>query len=79
MGEFMNVRSPARAQDVTDLEIELLTRCAVRENITSSDRAGDKARTRLKRLGYLIFDREKWRWHVTYAGQDALAALEVSS
>jgi hypothetical protein len=57
---------------MTDLENELLMRLANNEDIKSSDRAEDKARTKLKNRGLIIFDREKWRWHLTYAGQDAV-------
>lgn len=62
--------------ELSDLEMDLLYRLADRENITSSDRPSDRARTRLKKLGLIIFDRQKWRWHLTYAGQDVVAGLK---
>lgn len=58
---------------MTDLERDILIRLSNNENVTSSDRPGDRARTRLKKLGYIVFDRSKWRWYITHAGQDALA------
>jgi len=60
---------------MTNLEKDLLLRCANREDIGSSDRAGDNARKRLKKKGYIIFDRGKWRWEVTEAGLCAAATL----
>jgi hypothetical protein len=56
-----------------DIDHDLLIRLANHEDIRSSDRPSDAARTRLKNRGLIIFDREKWRWHLTYAGRDALA------
>jgi hypothetical protein len=59
---------------LTDAEFDILVRLDLREDIRSSDRPSDRARTRLKKLGLIIFDRSKWRWKITYAGQDALYA-----
>ncbi|MGP2493328.1 hypothetical protein ACTDI4_17085 [Mesorhizobium sp. PUT5] len=38
----------------------------------SSDRARDQARTKLKRLGLIEFDRKAWEWVVLPAGRAAL-------
>lgn len=37
-----------------------------------SDRAEDKAKTRMKRLGLIRFDRSRWRWELLNAGHAAL-------
>lgn len=61
---------------MTALDYDLLSRCAAGENITSSDRERDRARTKLKRLGFLIFERPNWRWVVTSYGRALLASHE---
>lgn len=38
----------------------------------SSDRVRDRARTRLKALGFIRFDRKAWCWRITPAGRAAL-------
>lgn len=55
---------------LTNLEWDILFRLSMNEDIKSSDRPRDQARTRLKRLGLIIFDRSSWRWQLTHAGQD---------
>lgn len=39
-----------------------------------SDRQRDKQRSRLKRLGYIVFSRVDWEWKITPAGRSALGA-----
>jgi hypothetical protein len=58
---------------LTDLEAKLLKLCANGADIKDSDRANDKAKTRLKKLGYLVFERSYWRWRITDAGRSALS------
>ncbi len=38
----------------------------------SGDRARDQARTKLKRLGLIEFDRKAWEWVVLPAGRAAM-------
>jgi hypothetical protein len=61
---------------LSEIERDQLRRAVVGENIASSDRASDRARTRLKKLGYLHFDRAGWRWIATPAGRAALEGSE---
>lgn len=49
----------------TELDRKLLLRCAVGEDIKSSDRTEDQSRTKLKKWGYLYFDRPTWKWKIS--------------
>lgn len=60
---------------LSDIEERLLRECAAGQDIKSSDRPADRARTRLKRLGYLTFDRGTWRWNITDAGRAAVSHI----
>lgn len=68
---------------LSGLERVLLLRCLGGIDIKSSDREEDRARTRLKRQGFLVFERSYWRWRVTDTGkaelQKASAALPNSN
>ncbi len=57
---------------MTEIELSQLLRAEKGEDIRSSDRPSDRARTKLKRLGYLIYDRSCARWRITPAGRAAL-------
>jgi hypothetical protein len=61
---------------LSEIEVTQLRRLMNGENICSSDRPTDRARTRLKRLGYVQFDRSAWLWRITAAGREHLAALD---
>lgn len=52
--------------------IEQLRKLRNGDDIKSSDRASDKARTKLKKLGLIEFDRTAWLWKMTPSGWDAL-------
>ncbi|MFC3208082.1 hypothetical protein [Aquamicrobium soli] len=54
------VRAPELTADMK-LELERLVRDPKYGN---SDRARDRARTKLKRLGLIRFDRKVWQWVV---------------
>ena len=54
-------------------EMELLIRDP---KYGSSNRLRDQARTKLKRLGLIRFDRKAWQWEVLPAGRLALAEDE---
>lgn len=54
-------------------ELELLIRDP---KYGSSDRARDRARTTLKRMGMITFDRKTWQWVVLPAGRAALEARD---
>jgi hypothetical protein len=43
-------------------------------DIRSSDRPGDRARSKLKRLGLLVYERSYARWRITDLGRAALSA-----
>lgn len=58
---------------LTDIEWSQLRRASLWEDIRSSDRPSDRARTRLKRLGLLQYNRTFSRWCVTPEGRAALA------
>lgn len=60
---------------MTEIELSQLLRAEKGEDIRSSDRPSDRARTRLMRLGYLGYDWSLVRWYITPAGR---AALEQS-
>lgn len=45
-------------------------------NICSSDRPSDRARTKMKKLGLITFDRKMWLWRITDDGRAALIAEE---
>ena len=64
---------------LSDLEERLLRECAAGQDIKSSDRPADRARTRLKKLGYLTFDRAGWRWQITDAGRSALSRPQLDA
>ena len=49
-----------------------LERLAAGQDIKSSDLEGDRARTRLKKLRMIEFDRTTWMWVITDAGSAAL-------
>jgi hypothetical protein len=59
--------------ELTPIERDQLQKCFDGLDIKSSDRPTDKARQRLKRLGYLVFEKSYWRWRITDAGRAALA------
>jgi hypothetical protein len=61
---------------LTDIEWSQLRRAAAGENISSSDRPSDRARTKLKRLGLLEYNRAFARWLVTDLGRSALEQSE---
>lgn len=44
------------------------------EDIRSSDRPSDRARTTLKKHGLITFDRSTWRWDITDAGREVLGS-----
>lgn len=54
------------------IEQDQLERLGRGENICSSDRPTDRARTRLKKRGLIEFDRPTWRWKLTDAGRSQL-------
>lgn len=58
-------------------EVAQLAKCQAGEDITSFDRTEEAARTRLKTLGYIVFDRPSYRWQITESGRAALAAHAV--
>jgi predicted RNase H-like HicB family nuclease len=75
----LNVPSPNHyappsvpAMQLKDLELALLRKVAAGEDIRSSDRSWDRAKTRLKKAGYIEFDRDYWRWGITEAGRMGL-------
>ena len=43
-------------------------------DVRSSDRTTDRARTKLKKLGMITFDRSVWLWFITDAGRAALSS-----
>lgn len=57
---------------LSSLELKLLREAVSGRDIKSSDRREDKAKARLKKAGYLRFDRDFWRWVVTDAGRAGL-------
>lgn len=63
-------------RDFGKVEADQLRRLYRGENIASSDRAEDRARTRLKKHGLISFDRETWKWTLTATGAHALRARE---
>ena len=64
-----------RAFMASTLELQQLRRCQAGEDISSSDRASDAARQRLRRAGLLTFSRPGG-WMVTNAGRDFLAGRD---
>jgi predicted RNase H-like HicB family nuclease len=54
---------------LSNIELALLRNLAVGQNILSSDRPSDRAKTKLKKVGYIHFERECWKWVVTDAGR----------
>lgn len=61
---------------MTEIEQRLLRECSAGHDIKSSDRPADRARTRLKKLGYIVFNRETWQWDITENGRLALTSVE---
>lgn len=57
---------------LTDIEWSQLRMASQGADIRSSDRPADRARTKLKRLGFLVYNLSFARWHVTDAGRAAL-------
>lgn len=57
---------------MTPIEFSQLHRLERGEDIKSSDRDEDRARTALKKRGFIRFDRVDWRWRITDAGRAAL-------
>jgi hypothetical protein len=62
---------------LSEIEVTQLRRLMNGEDICSSDRPTDKARQRLKRLGFIRFDRSAWLWRLLPAGQEHLAKLDA--
>lgn len=60
-------------EKLTKVEKTVLERLAAGWDGLSSFRDEDKAKTRLKRLGMVQFDRPTWRWQILPAGLEALA------
>jgi len=60
-----------KLSDMELLELGLLIRDP---KYGSSRRDRDRARTKLKRLGLIRFDRKAWAWEVLPAGRQALAS-----
>ena len=60
--------------DLSEIERDQLQRLVRQEDIRSSDRPTDKARTRLKRLGFITYDREAARWVILDAGRVAVSS-----
>lgn len=58
-----------KLSEVEKTEIGLLLR---KPKYAGSDRVRDRARTRLKSLGLITFDRRAWSWVVLPAGRAAL-------
>jgi hypothetical protein len=65
-------RTVTPALNLSAIEAKLLRSCAAGNNLLSSDRPSDKAKTRLKKRGLLYFDRSKWVWTITPEGHAAL-------
>lgn len=61
---------------LSEIECEQLRVLIANRDIKSSDRVRDRARTRLKKLGYIYFDRAAWLWRITDAGRAALEGGE---
>lgn len=59
----------ARLPDDLRREIELLLRDP---KYATSNRLRDQARTKLKKLGMIRFDRKAWQWEILPAGRRAL-------
>jgi hypothetical protein len=49
----------------------------VRCNRVGTSRPEDRARTKLKNLGLIKFDRFHWEWHLTHAGIDMAFELNM--
>jgi len=58
---------------LTAVHVEQLARLDRGEDVKSSDRPTDRARSKLKRLGLIEFNRSTWLWLITDAGRAALA------
>lgn len=59
------------------VEADQLIRLSRGENIASSDRVSDRARTKLKKHGLITFDRAAWKWVLTQSGKRALRVHEA--
>lgn len=58
---------------LNDIERREVERLIADPKYGSSDRERDRARTKLKRLGLIRFNRTAWSWEVLPAGHEALA------
>lgn len=57
-------------------EIEFLVRLRDQKALALADRYEDRARQRMRRLGFAEVLKSPRRWHITDAGRAALAKLE---
>lgn len=62
----------AHVSDLRTIEYDQLAKIAHGKDVRSSWRNEDRARTKLKRLGLINFDRDTWRWCITDAGRAEL-------
>lgn len=60
------------AKPLSPIELSELRALDRDGNLTGSDREEDRARGKLKRRGYIEFDRPAWLWRMTDAGRAAL-------
>lgn len=61
------------ANKLTEGDLAEIKRLIDNPKYGSSDRARDRARTHLKALGLIRFDRQSWQWEVLPAGRAKLA------
>lgn len=63
---------------LTEAEILFLRKVAAEGRMALATRAEDRVRQKLRRRGFVVFDRDEFRWRILPAGRQALNQKDKS-